>query len=125
MTAARWQRYALLLSAHDYSIEYHSTNKHGNADGLSRLLLPALAEIDEDYTECFYSEQFQTLPVTAVQISRETCKDKVLSRVFAAILSGNWIVSKDLKLFFEKRNELSICQDCLVWGSRVVIPEVL
>ena len=34
-------------------------------------------------------------------------------------------MSKDLKLFFEKRSELSICHDCLVWGSRVVIPEVL
>ena len=65
MTAARLQRFALLLSAHNYSIEYHSTTKHGNADGLSRLPFPALAEIDEDYTECFYFEQFQTLPITA------------------------------------------------------------
>ena len=70
ITAARLQRYALLWSAHDYSIEYRSTTKHGNADGLSRLPLPALAESDEDYAECFYFEQFQTLPVTAVQISR-------------------------------------------------------
>ena len=31
MNAARLQRYALLLlSAHDYSIEYRSTTKHGN-----------------------------------------------------------------------------------------------
>ena len=101
MTAARLQRYALLLSAHDYSIEYRSTNKHGNTDGLSRLRLPALAEIDGYYAECFYFEQFQTLPVTAVQISRETRKDKVLSRVFAVVLSGNWTVSKDLKLFLK------------------------
>ena len=125
MTTALLQRYALSLSAHDYSIEYRSTTKRGNADGLSRLPLPALAEINEDYAECFYFEQFQTFPVTAVQISRETPKDKVLSRVFAAVLSENWTVSKDLKLFFEKRNELSICQDCLVWGPKVVIPEVL
>ena len=32
----------------------------GNAVGLSRLPLPALAEIIEDYAECFYFEQFQT-----------------------------------------------------------------
>ena len=72
----------------------------GNDDGLSRLPLPALAEIDEDYAKCFYFEQFQSLPVTAVQLSRETRKDKVLSRVFAAVLCGSWTVSKDLKLFF-------------------------
>ena len=82
------------------------------------LPLPALAEIDDDYAECFYFEPFQTLPVTAVQISRETRKDKILSRVFAAVLSGNWTVSKDQKLVFEKRNELSICQDCLEWGPK-------
>ena len=58
-------------------------------------------------------------------ISRKTRKDKVLSRVFAAVLSGNWTVSNYLKLFFEKRNEFSICLDCLVWGPRIVIPEVL
>ena len=84
-----------------------------------------MAEIDEDYAECFCFEQFQTLSITAVQISRKTRKDQVLSRVFASVLSGNWTVSKDLKLFFEKRDELSICQDCLVWGPRLVIAEVL
>ena len=54
MTAARLQQYVLLLSAHNYSIEYRSTTKHGNADGLARLPLPALAEINEDCAECFY-----------------------------------------------------------------------
>ena len=90
-----------------------STTKHGYADGLSRLPLLAFPENHEDYAECFYFKQFQTLPVKAVQINRKTCKvkvkDKVLSCVFASVLSGNCgTVSKDLKLFFEKRNELSI-----------------
>ena len=37
MTAARMQRYALQLAAHDYEIKYRTSAKHGNADGLSRV----------------------------------------------------------------------------------------
>ena len=125
MTAARLQRYALFLSGHSYSIEYRSTAKHTNADSLSRLPLPNVMEGDEDYADCFYCEQFQTLPVTAISISKETRKDKLLSRVLASVLSGNWVVDEQSKLFYNKRNELSICQGCLVWGPRVVIPEAL
>ena len=34
LAAARMQRWALLLSAYTYEIEFWPTNKHGNADGL-------------------------------------------------------------------------------------------
>ncbi|XP_056135399.1 uncharacterized protein K02A2.6-like, partial [Lampris incognitus] len=40
MAAARMQHWALLLSAHDYTIEYRKASQHTNADGLSRLPLP-------------------------------------------------------------------------------------
>ena len=37
MAASRLQRWAIILSAYTYNIEYIPTNKHGNADILSRL----------------------------------------------------------------------------------------
>ena len=37
LAAARMQRWALLLLAYNYKLEYHPTQAHGNADGLSRL----------------------------------------------------------------------------------------
>ena len=123
MTAARLQRYALLLSAHNYTIEYRNTKKHANADSLSRLPLAVEAEIDDDYADCFYCEPFEKLPVTASAISKESRIDKILSRALTSVLSGNWIIDNELKHFYQKRNELSVCQGCLVWGPRVIIPE--
>ena len=41
MTAARLQRYALFLAGHSFNIVYWCTDDHANADGLSRLPLPA------------------------------------------------------------------------------------
>lgn len=38
-TVARLQRYPLFLAGFDCVIEYKKTNQHGDADGLSRLLL--------------------------------------------------------------------------------------
>ena len=37
MAASRLQRWALVLAGYSYSIEFKPTNKHGNADSLSRL----------------------------------------------------------------------------------------
>ena len=39
LAAARLQRWALLLSAYDYQLEFRSSQNHSNADGLSRLPL--------------------------------------------------------------------------------------
>ena len=112
MTAARLQMYALLLSAHNYTIEYRNTKKHANADSLSRFPLAVEAETDDDYADCFYCEPFEKLSVTASTISKETRKDKILSCVLALVLSGtgNWIIDNELKHFYQKRNELSVCQ---------------
>ena len=37
MAASRLQRWAIILSTYTFDIEYIRTNKHGNADMLSRL----------------------------------------------------------------------------------------
>ena len=71
MTAARLQRYAILLAGYQYDIVYRKTSDHGNAGGLSRLPINSLAseaDADGDAVDMFHVSQFNPLPVTAEQV---------------------------------------------------------
>ena len=63
MAATRLQRWALLLSAYNYTIEFKLTLQHGNADGLSRL--PLGDRQPPSIGSSFVVGQIQALPVTA------------------------------------------------------------
>ena len=93
------------------------------ADELSRLPLPstsggegAVFKVEEGLVDC--------LSITHKEISHATRVDPVLSRVLQFVGSGWPQHTEDLrlKLFFHRRYELPIEQDCLVWGIRVVSP---
>lgn len=57
------QCWALLLSAHDYTIEYQKGELHSNADGLSRLPLPHSHKDKNETVDVFYTSQLDTLPI--------------------------------------------------------------
>ena len=124
MTAARLQRYALFLAGFDYDIEYKSTTKHCNADGLSRLPLQQTEkeETEMDSSEVFHATQFELLPVTSEAVARETRRDPILARVYESIVKGWSIRINGDKPYYERRNELTVHQGCILWGIRVVIP---
>lgn len=63
MSAARMQRWALLLAAYSYKWVYRKGSEIQNADALSRLCLPNLNEISLD-----------EVPLSAGEIRRETEK---------------------------------------------------
>ncbi|XP_051982289.1 uncharacterized protein K02A2.6 [Xyrauchen texanus] len=119
------QRWALLLSAHQYDIKYKRSEQHCNADGLSRLPLP------DTKPECppvdiFYFKEVQSAPVTAAQVKRFTRTDPVLSE-FLAWMSHGWRgkMTDKFKPYLIRRNELTVQSDCLLWGYRVIIPPPL
>ena len=70
LAAARWQRWALLLSAYTCNIEFRPTKSHTNADGLPRLPLTTLTVVDPVpfVSSIFCVSQIQTLPVSLAQL---------------------------------------------------------
>ena len=133
LAAARMQRWALLLSAHNYKLEYRPTQAHGNADGLSRL---PVAQVSAGQHSQSSSEssiynvcQVEYLPVTVMQLQRTMQHDPVLSKVLHYTKYG-WPAhltpsNKDLKPFWDRRLELTTEGQCLLWGTRVIIPNKL
>lgn len=125
MASARIQRWSLLLSMYNYKIAYKEGSTISHADALSRLPLRQ-ASISSSVPEelNLLINHLSTSIVTADQIRKWTDSDPVLARVRRFVLSG-WTVQDpepDLKPYYNRRNELSTLDGCLLWGSRVIIP---
>ena len=126
IAAARLQRWALKLSAYySYSICFRRTEKHSNADGLSRLPFHHVSTVAHTPKPAVFNlQQFNSLPVTAAKLAKATRTDRVLSRVYRYVLRG-WPKTVDVSLspFAHKRDELTVEGGCILWGMRVVVPE--
>ncbi|XP_051783661.1 uncharacterized protein K02A2.6-like [Erpetoichthys calabaricus] len=129
MAAARMQRWALLLSAHDYTIQYRKGALHANADGLSRLPIPHAHEEKLSAVDVFYTSQLDTLPVSDTEIRRHTMSDPILSRVVEMVTTGHFPAAKDadeeMAPYLLRRHDLTIKLGCLLWGVRVIVPPKL
>ncbi|XP_063959313.1 uncharacterized protein K02A2.6-like [Lytechinus pictus] len=138
MASARVARWHMILSAYSYRIVHREGKKHQNADALSRLPLqgedtswnhPELAELDEaPMPRINMLTDLEIRPVDAHEVKRATKKDRVLPKVKHHILNG-WPATRnlpdELKPFSSKKDELSIEDYIILWGSRVIIPDNL
>ena len=129
--ANRLARWSLMLSQyavlHDNSIEYRSTKQHGNANALSRLPVgPDLSlgnDVDTVCTIRVINSQLQ--PHSRNQLKNATNREPVLSEVKRYVHEG-WpqkIDSTDVQEFKKYAASLSVTNDCLINGNRVVISE--
>ena len=128
LTAARLQRYALLLARYQYDIVYWKTSDHGNADRLSRLPINCPAtevDADGDAVDTFHVSQFDPLPVTADQVNRESRRDPTLAAVYQAVQTGDFSSCTDHQSYYHRRFELTSHQGCLLWGALFAIPPSL
>lgn len=115
LAAARMQRWALILSAYCYKIQYRKSSLHANCDALSRLPIKQnVAEQDEFYNTYFVAY----LPGTIEQISSATRKPPVLSKVVEFVLSGwpSQCTDPNLIPFFKRKHELSVDKRDIIVG---------
>ena len=136
LAANRLARWALWLNQFDYTVEYRKTADHGNADALSRLPLGDDIDFDREESDedtdmvCAIKVlSLQLQPVDANILHKESGKDPVLSTVMRYTREG-WPsktteINEEINKFRKLSDSLSICQGCLVYGSRVVIPQSL
>ncbi|KAK6171969.1 hypothetical protein SNE40_018385 [Patella caerulea] len=127
--SARLQRCAIILAGYDYKIEFRKTSKHANADSLSHLPLKVEEEtVSTDMgINALNTAQVDSLPVTTSSVQQETRRDPVISTVVQYTNYG-WPTEKfnqELNAFYTRRHELTVHQECLMWGLRVVIPAKL
>ncbi|XP_064619438.1 uncharacterized protein K02A2.6-like [Lineus longissimus] len=122
LAALLLQRWALILMAYDYTIHYRRSAQNANADILSRFPVDSARVAVERPVN--YFSLADELPVAARDIAEETRKDPVMSRVFMYIQNG-WpreLPDSSLQPYWNRHEELSVDQGCILWGFRVVIP---
>ncbi|KAL5473476.1 hypothetical protein EMCRGX_G027965 [Ephydatia muelleri] len=130
MASSRIQRWALTLSAYSYKMVFKSGKQQANADALSRLPLQTTVgdiPIPEDTVLMLQALDRSNAAVSVKQIREWTSKDVGLSLVRSALKQGNWSIVPDnpeMSPFRKRENELSLQDDCVLWGNRVVVPQV-
>ncbi len=127
-SAARIARWALLLTAYDYKLEYRQGSLNGNADALSRLPLPAQEDEVSQVVIGVHMMELINAPVNEADVVRETSLDSVISLVLLYVMEGWKVdVSKDeqMRPYWIRREELSAENGCLLWMGRVIVPRVL
>ncbi|XP_039525150.1 uncharacterized protein K02A2.6-like [Pimephales promelas] len=125
LAALRMQRWALILMAYSYELEYKKSSDHLNADAMSRLPVTELDSTAQE-SNVFYFSHVEDLPVTAQDIKVGTSRDPLLSKVWSFTMNGwpNYLNDESLKPYFVRRHELSADQGCVLWGLRVIVPQM-
>lgn len=121
----RMLRWSQILKSYDYQLVYVPGKQIGNADGLSRLPLQVSGSTPPDFKEVLLLEALEAPPLTAEQIAKMTMKDPILVRVLDWVMRG-WPAHSEERFqpYHRRQLELSSQRGCLLWGCRVVIPEM-
>ena len=101
------------------------TTAHSNADAMSRLPLSLTPQEIPVPTELvLLMEYLEEDPITARDIREWVQKDPKLVSIVQCIQNG-WPekCSPEYQEWWKTRNELSMLDGCILWGSRVVVPE--
>ena len=123
--AARVLRWALLLSAYDYTLQHRPGSSNANADALSRLPLDANSGDISQKVVSVSMMELANSPVSEHDVRLATRTDPILGVVLNQILEGwsNEEHSSEVSKHYQTRSsELTTEGGCIMWGGRVVIP---
>lgn len=124
VAAGRLQRWAIFLAMYNYHMEYKKGSKLGNADALSRLPLSDENDIEHQNIHSFS----ENTPIDVQQVALHTQNDMVLKEISQKILMG-WKHSdsehEHIRPYYNKRLMLSVENNCIYYGTRLLIPNSL
>jgi transposase InsO family protein len=126
LASARVKRWALLMAAYDYEIQHIPGKTNCTADFLSRKPISGLPTEEEIVqTQVLLVQDEKIINNQVVQT--ETAKDPVLAKVLHFTKYGwpNEQLDPNLKPYFNKRQEISVEDNILIWDSRVIVPKSL
>ncbi|XP_043064398.1 uncharacterized protein K02A2.6-like [Drosophila ficusphila] len=131
MTSNRLQRWAIILLAYNFDIQYRSTSAHGNADALSRLPVGTDPDFDKEEEACHSVVEVST-PINSELICNHMDKDELLKQVLQYVSVG-WPEklqpgNEALLPYFNRKLALTINKKLLCLhtdANRVVIPASL
>eukprot|EP00731_Ephydatia_muelleri_P028828 Em0020g472a len=127
-------RFRLRMARYDYSIEHKPGKQLFTADTLSRAPCPTATadnSIPDSEVELFVEALTSSTPITKSLLERYRSAqqtDPVCTALRQFCLNG-WPskqkITTNLKPFWLVRNDLSICNDLLLYGSRIIVPASL
>nr|XP_028577596.1 LOW QUALITY PROTEIN: uncharacterized protein K02A2.6-like [Podarcis muralis] len=120
-------RWSIFLASYQYSLIHRRGKAMGHADALSRLPLPETGPDPAPAQEVMSLELLPDCPIQAQEVAHHSKKDRVISRVLDWVWRG-WPSSSprpEFASYTTRKHELSAHKGCLLWGSRVVVPQPL
>ncbi|XP_060126817.1 uncharacterized protein K02A2.6-like [Zootoca vivipara] len=120
-------RWSIFLAGYQYALIHRPGKAMGHADALSRLPLPETGPDPAPAQEVMTLELLPDRPIQAQEVAHHSTKDRVISRVLDWVWRG-WPSSSpgpEFAGYTNRKHELSAHKGCLLWGSRVVVPQPL
>ncbi|XP_049276119.1 uncharacterized protein K02A2.6-like [Rhipicephalus sanguineus] len=125
MCSPRIMRWALMFGAYNYKLTYRPGASIANADGLSRLPLPVYTHPVERPAEVFMLEAAYPRVLRSTVVAEATSKDPTLAKLRDALWSGAQLRDPEFRFYADRKIQMSLQEDCILLGSRVVIPSAL
>ncbi|XP_037915018.1 uncharacterized protein K02A2.6-like [Hermetia illucens] len=129
----RLTRWALMLGAYNYDIQYRQGKYNILADCLSRLpnAHEAISEEAQKIHKIYaviQTRKLDDIVLTEQELMKQTKHNLILRRVIE-LIERHWpdtkCINNELKPYYDKREELSYENGILMWQGRIIVPDNL